>query len=226
VISHSDIKAAIRERMLTAPLRFSLTASTLSFTGAAAQSAVLNRSSGDWLATILREGDEIQIAGSTNPANDGVAIITELSTSQLRIRCPGGRSFVNEAAGSSITVTLGLPIGFQLENRKFTPVPGFPWMREAYLGGDSVGASIGPRRRVRAETLYQLSLFAPILVGTAGVESLGDFLTERIYPGLTLSRNGQNSQILTASRASSMREDEWYHLPISFTLRTHSITPD
>lgn len=225
MISHFDIKVAVRDRLLTSPLRFSLASSGLSISGVSGQSGILSRTSGSFLTETWKEGDEIQLSGFASGGNNGPMVITELTPNQLRIRCLPNRTLVNEAAGPSVVVSLGLPRAFQLENRKFSPVPGFPWMREAYLGGDSVGTSIGPNRRVRAETLYQLSLFAPLDVGSASLDSLCDFIIERLHPGLSLIRNGQTSTILTCGRAPAIAEDEWMQIPISLTLRTFSITP-
>lgn len=100
------------------------------------------------------------------------------------------------------------------ENVNYKPVVGTLYLRATVLPADTVQAGLGTTGQDLHEGIYQVDVFAPIDKPKAVALAEADAIADYFARGLTLSFNGVNVRVRTASIGSGRREENWYILPV------------
>lgn len=160
MLIHIDIQNAARARLgtmvaaTTGPGSFSVTP-----TGYA-------RTAGSFVADHFEVGMEVRGAGFVNAINNGVGVVTRVTTLALSVSlfvvsysAQGVRTVtrpatVVEGAAGGRTLSVGRPTFAAWENVGFTPETGIPYWDEQYVRGPALLGTIGPQGRIVGEPMY------------------------------------------------------------------------
>jgi hypothetical protein len=180
---------ALRNRMLA------LSVCTTGSTTLAATATGYTRAAGSFLADGFRDGMEFLAAGFTTPANNGyhviesVSALTIITTTAVSVAAP-----VVEGSASGRTLSVGVPEGRLLDNKRFAPnggpFPGRPYIVEEFVQGthELVGyPSEGSRNEERG--LYLVKWYGLEGKGEGGIRRPTDALKRRFAPGTVVSLN-------------------------------------
>jgi hypothetical protein len=209
---HTDLRAAIRSRLLT------LSIASLTSSGISATASQILRASGSFITDGYGIGDEITVAGFANAANNGRALINAVAGNALTLDRVG----VVEAAGAAITVALGLPQGRAWEGRFYSPVVGQPYFSETLLPISSSVRGIGPNGTIEHVVSAGLVLHYPSGVGTLAIEKMAGNLMELFRPGTSLVYGPTSGFVSQVERRPLLTEAEWISCPVTVTATAFS----
>ncbi|HEY0835022.1 MAG TPA: phage tail terminator-like protein [Azospirillum sp.] len=214
-----DIRGAARAA-LTALVR----ATTGPLTTLSVTAAGYRRAAGSFLADGFVPGDEVRVSGCPQPANNGTAVLTAVTDSDLTVL---PRVLLPAAAGPPVTITAGLPEHRAWEAVAFTRPAERAWVRETLIPLTPRVAAFGraghPQEHV--EALLQIDLFVPTAFqrfapGTLHIERLGDAIRDALAPGVVLAHGAHTIHAAHAARLRLMPDGDWVHCPIEAKLWT------
>lgn len=108
------------------------------------------------------------------------------------------------------------------ENIGYTPTTGTPFIRPTVLPVDTVQAGLGSKGQEFHDGIFQVDVFWPVDQQKALALAEADSIADYFARGLTLTYNGVNVRIGTASIGASNRENSWYQIPV--LIDYHSFT--
>lgn len=110
------------------------------------------------------------------------------------------------------------------QNEKYTPVAGTPYQHVALLPADPANPTLG-NSFYRERGLFQITLFYPLLNGTAAGSAVAGAIVAWFPRGLTLTQSGITTLInKTPAVAPGFENDGWWVIPVRvpYTADVHS----
>lgn len=205
---HLDIRAAFRQRLLTA-----LLATTGVQTNLSANGTSFSRTSGSFITDGFAVGDQIQASGFAQAGNNISAIVTEVAAGTLSVN----KALVSESAGASATIKAGLPTGRAWEGVAYQPVTGEPFIDESLNPISSEPRALGAKGTIAHVMTGNVSLAYPSGRGTLAIERMAAVLLTLFQPGTILVYGNSNAVATKAERAPLMPDAEWIRCPLIFT---------
>lgn len=175
----------------------------------------------DWCAN-----DEITGVGFPDAANNLPRQVANVVANKLTVSLGSSGALVPTAIGPSVSVRAALPFLSQLERRDWSkPDVTRCYWREALLPAMARANTIGPRKRIENRGIYQITLLYPSNFGAAAQDAMGEAIITAFYPGLLLTANGLNVNIVSAVPSPAIPDSGFSALPISIGYKVFTITP-
>lgn len=108
------------------------------------------------------------------------------------------------------------------EGIEYTSVIGTPFIRPTVLPVSSVQANLGKSGQELHEGIFQIDVFWPTNQAKALPLGEADKIANYFTRGLTLTHNGVNVRIGTASIGAANRDNAWLQIPV--LINFHSFT--
>jgi hypothetical protein len=181
---------------------------------------------GSFLDDGFDPGDEAIVSGWAGAGNNGMKGLESVTADTVKVLKPAG--MVDEAAGPSVTIAMGIPSRQKLDGMLLDPSPFYPWLREAFQPDNMRAASIVVRAgkpMQRLTGLYWLTTFYPKGAGSSGVSRLRGKFMARIYAGRSLVYQGSTIRIRTASPKPFVEETNWISGALAFAFQADALVP-
>jgi len=213
VIDHNAIQTALHAKLFD----LSVVTSTGTFSATATGYA---RTSGSFLTDGFRPGMEVAGTGFSESANNAAKTI--LRATALTLSCSGCTA---ESAGTR-TLTVGLPAGRAWENVEYTPVPGDPYIEEAYIPGPMDALTLGDTPTLECSPSYIIRVYVPINTGPEAARQYADALLTLFAPKTSLTVTDHTLTVRTrpAPYSGQLIRTEAGHatLPVTVPLRART----
>lgn len=208
---YSDMRAAVRTRLLTLSKATTGALTTISVAG-----STYTRTAGSFITDGFSLGDEAYVSGAGVANNNGRSLILELAATTMKV----DRALSTEAAGASITLAAGLWQGRAYEGRPFTPTVGQPYIAEGFAPVASVPRALGHGGTIRHEAVVSLSLFYPAtkISGPMAVERMAGAVIRHFRPGTSLVYDTTAAMVTRATPRPLVPSAEWLMIPVQVFL--------
>ena len=107
------------------------------------------------------------------------------------------------------------------ENVNFEAVDGVGWVRGTFAPIVSTRETAGDTGYSRIDGLFNIGVFWPIGKGSGEPRRLADTIIRHFKSGTILSEGEARITVAASWRGPALKEDEWYHLPITVEWFTH-----
>jgi len=104
-------------------------------------------------------------------------------------------------------------------NIEFEPDAGTTFLRPAFLPADTLQVGLGSDGLDDTRGIYQIDVVTP---AGSGRTTISDEVADFFKRGTTLSFNGVNIRIRSASIGPAIREGAWNFIPVSVSFQTYT----
>lgn len=213
LLVHPDMRAGLRQRLLTLQKATTGTVSNIGASG-----TVFTRAAGSFITDGFCIGDEITAAGFATSANNGVAMVTAISALQLTT----DKALTTEAAGASVSIVAALPALRHWEGEVFSPTQGRPFVDESLLVPYSAPRAIGPAGVVYHAITFALNFVYPAGKGTLAVESMAAAALAHFARGTVFTYGSNRGRVEKVERRSLIQEPDWLRCPVQVAVAAYT----
>jgi hypothetical protein len=138
---------------------------------------------GNFVGAGFAVGMEVQASGFTTPGNNGIRLVTGVSTLDLAVQ--GGATAEGPSASHRVDVIL--PTRRAWENILLTPEEGFPWLAERWLGGPTTLTTTTRDGFVESTPQYQVLIYTASGIGMDAAASYADAILAHFRAGTAIT---------------------------------------
>ena len=107
------------------------------------------------------------------------------------------------------------------ENADFEAVDGVGWVRGTFAPIISIRETAGDDGYSRIDGLFHIGVFWPIGKGSGEPRRLADAIIKQFKSGTILSEGEARITVVASWRGPALKEDEWYHIPVTVEWFAH-----
>jgi hypothetical protein len=202
-----NIRAGLRQRLLGMALP-SVTINTAATLSGATLSAPLEP--GLNFSSAFSPGEYVVMTGDASGENIKTKLMIRVGVNDIEFD-----STLTTQGLNTVTVAIPMP-DLALENEKYTPLSGRPFVNESVR---NVSSKAGPMGGIIRHTiLMTLTLFYPPERGTLGIERMAGRLVKRFAAGQKIEYGDSAAVITDCEMKPMLREPEWLQCPVTASL--------